>query len=638
MGVSALTKRDAMGQRMWRKIALLAFACTLLAAPASAANPLAWSPVSRLAGPGAAQEFDKLQSLSCPREGGECTAVGRYRKAEFEFAPLGVGVLDGVWEAGSALDEIGEVELTEISCSVAGDCGAIGGGDPDFAAVDSESDGVWGVARRLTLPINAQEGGSSYLSSISCPSPGTCVAVGIYTGPYHPNSRATMIAEETGGTWRQAMQAIPPANSSAPSMTMESVSCSAPGWCAIVGSYTTTDNEGYERREPFVMDQTDGAWQQAKDLPPGVSTADGAELTSVSCTAPGACSAIGDYTASAPNRREGLAAQESGGVWTVTPLRPAADSAEAGIVELRSLSCAQPGSCAAVGDYAAAGSPNEITRPATVDQSMGAWGAIRATSLPSDATGNGALASVSCYAAGACAAVGFYDKQHGEYGLAQAMTDGETSGVWAPAAAAVTSSGASIAANTALEFVSCSVAPSCAASGTYETKFGNYETMVTSAQIGSNDTLAGGSTGLTTTHRAGTPPSSTPALPKPSRPALVGRAALALASTTAVASGNRVRVRLSCLMASCSGRVALSAPRSRTVHGRASVASGVRSVVLAAARFDFSGPAKRTIVLRMTAAGRKLLRRARTRHPTRGLVLTIDASGRPAQRWAVHAT
>lgn len=637
MGIVTLTTRTVANHRIWYKVALVAVGWALItAAPVSAASPLAWSPVSRLVGPGAAQEFDKIESLSCPRAGGECTAVGRYRKAEFEYAPLVVGELDGVWGAASPLGAIGEFELKEISCPAAGDCGAIGGGSPGFAAIDSESGGIWGVVRRLTLPSNAQEGGSSYLSAISCPSPGACVAIGEYTGPYHPNSRATMIAEETGGAWKQARQVMPPSNASAPSMTMDSVSCSAPGWCAVVGSYETV-HEGYERSEPFVMDETEGTWQQAKDLPPGVSLWDGAELTNVSCTALGACSAIGDYSASAPNRREGLGAQESGGLWTATPLKPASDSAEGGLVELRSLSCAQPGSCAAVGDYAAEGSPNEIKRPAAVDQSAGAWGAIRAVPLPADATGNGALVSVSCYAAGACAAVGNYAKQGGEYGIGQAMTDGETGGAWAPAAAATTSSGASIAPNAALEFVSCSFVPSCAASGTYETAFGHYETMVTSAQIGFADAGADQPVGPGASQGGETPPPpNTPARAAPSRAAEIGLAPLMLGSTTAVVAGKRVRVQLSCLVASCSGRLALSTTRVRTSHGRAT-SRGEGSVLLASAKFKCSGPARRTITLATTTAGRRLLRSASAHRPTRGLILTIDAQGQPAQRRAVHA-
>lgn len=184
------TTWSVVERRRFAVAALLVFACLLtFATTANAASELVWAPMSHLVGPGERYGFDKVESLSCPRAGNECTALGRYGTSTESFAPFVTGELGGVWGAGSPLSGIGQtVELKTISCSAPGECGAIGEeGPPLFGVVDEESHGVWGAAREVGPPPNAEDG-DSFLSAISCPSAGTCVAIGEYKAPTGPTA------------------------------------------------------------------------------------------------------------------------------------------------------------------------------------------------------------------------------------------------------------------------------------------------------------------------------------------------------------------------------------------------------------------------------------------------------------------
>ena len=435
-----------------------------------------------------------------------------------------------------------------------------------------------------------------------------------------------MIVEESGGVWSQARQVIPPANASAPGMKMSAVSCSAPGWCAVVGTYSSS------REEAFVLDEVNGVWQEAEDLQPGVSAWDNAELTQVSCTGPGECSAIGRYDVSGSNGVEGLAAQERAGIWTAKPLRPPPDAVEVGAVELRSLSCAEPGWCAAVGTYAAEGGSSErVTRAAVVDQRDGAWSPVEPAVLPgidADAARGGALESVSCYAAGACAAVGYY--RTGAYRTGEktpGMIASETNSAWT-SLAATPPPGGPPGYVPVLQYVSCTATPSCVASGTYPGSSGDSETVVTSAQLANANP---GTADLSGAGMAGAPPSRPPVGPFGPNGTHAETALIALESTPAVVAGRYVRLHLDCRVARCSGRLVLSAMRARmrTHHG-----SDARStpVLLAAGGFSIVGPARRSIAIAMTTTGRRMLRHASARRPVRGLVLTLEVRGFRAQR------
>ena len=73
----------------------------------------------------------------------------------------------------------------------------------------------------------------------------------------------------------------------------DSVSCGAPGDCSASGSYT--DASGAQ--QAFVADQSAGTWGSAEEVP-GTAALNGggqAAAQSVSCAPGGLCNAVGQY-------------------------------------------------------------------------------------------------------------------------------------------------------------------------------------------------------------------------------------------------------------------------------------------------------------------------------------------------------
>jgi len=93
---------------------------------------------------------------------------------------------------------------------------------------------------------------------------------------------------------------------------VRSVSCAAPGNCAAVGFYS----DGGGHRQGFVVSERNGRWRQAVEVP-GLGVLNkgrNADVNSVSCAAPGSCAAVGGYT-DGGGHRQGFVAVEQNSVW-----------------------------------------------------------------------------------------------------------------------------------------------------------------------------------------------------------------------------------------------------------------------------------------------------------------------------------
>ena len=147
------------------------------------------------------------------------------------------------------------------------------------------------------LPANAVVGQGLTYASTSCPADGWCIAVGNYlalTGStyYEPG----LIAAESGSTW-SAIAAPLPANAAVdPQAFLQSVSCPVTGTCVAVGRYLDTSGA-----TQGVIDQlSNGVWSPSEVALPSGSVTSGsgayAQLSAVSCSAAGSCTAVGLYS------------------------------------------------------------------------------------------------------------------------------------------------------------------------------------------------------------------------------------------------------------------------------------------------------------------------------------------------------
>jgi hypothetical protein len=195
-------------------------------------------------------------------------------------------------------------EIGPVSCVAPGSCAALGTYEDTegvrHAMALSERGGVWGRAREVLFPRDA--GTPAYrllgrgVESISCTTSGLCAAIGQYRDK--SNHAQIVVVSRTKGIWGTAKRITLPATVPlrlAYEVQLNSVSCARSGYCAAVGTYE--DRLG--RQHAMVLAGTDGHWGGAAQklvLPPGAGPeAYGATLSSVSCAPSGACVAVGSY-------------------------------------------------------------------------------------------------------------------------------------------------------------------------------------------------------------------------------------------------------------------------------------------------------------------------------------------------------
>ncbi len=328
-----------------------------------------------------------------------------------------------------------------------------------IAAHAGGTGGHWGKAKEVAANLNARV--SASFDSIACPSAGNCAAGGDYRGPH--NGQEAFVVDEAKGRWRKAEEVPGTAglNKEASAETM-SVSCSSAGNCAAGGYYSTSSGQR-PLQEPFVVNEVRGHWGKAEEVP-GIPKLNRsvAEIESVSCAAPGNCSAGGLYGPSTVPSSELFVVNEVRGHWGKAKEIPGIARLNHGDAWLESLSCASAGNCAAGGSYVDRSGRQQAF---VVSEVKGRWG--KAKEVPGTAklnTGGVAwLYSLSCPSAGQCAATGQYGGRRGS----QAFVVNERKGRWGkakeiPGLAKINKGEAAIAYS-----ISCASAGNCAAGGNY---------------------------------------------------------------------------------------------------------------------------------------------------------------------------
>lgn len=238
--------------------------------------------------------FVELRGIDC--RASECTAVGLYRtaagteQAMVATSPGWVGT--PVANPAAAPDD---AALTAVSCPASGPCGAVGSfrdANLDIHAWVTQISGTSadGTAE-VQLPADAVPsegetfivpGRSSYgLNDISCPSAGTCTAVGAYrTG----STYATPLSVVISGGQPEIGKPVP--SPTYPQAILFGVACWVATECAAVGTGLTGTIA-----PALFGGSADGVWT---DLEP-LSGAQGTShlMLGLACGAPGICDAAG---------------------------------------------------------------------------------------------------------------------------------------------------------------------------------------------------------------------------------------------------------------------------------------------------------------------------------------------------------
>jgi hypothetical protein len=292
------------------------------------------------------------------------------------------------------------------------------------------------------------------------------------------------VASETGGTWRNAVEVPGSAALNAGGYAqINSVSCAAPGDCSAAGYYASANADGIPTVQALVVTQANGTWGTAIEVP-GTAGRNGggyAQVNSVSCAAPGDCSAGGEYTGKTP-ATQAFVVNQTGGTWgTAVEVPGTAALNKRGLAQVNSVSCATPGNCSAGGFYQDAAYNSQAF---VVNETGGSWGT--AAEVPGSAAldqgSPGAMVvSLSCAAAGDCSAGGAYTDASD---LQQAFVVNETGGTWGTAEE-VPGTGALNAGGLAgTQWVSCAPAGSCSAAGSYTNANMNVQVFVADQTTG----------------------------------------------------------------------------------------------------------------------------------------------------------
>lgn len=431
-------------------------------------------------GPATHQSGATVTAVSCPAPG-ECAAGGAYN-SDAGYQPMVVSQANGSW--GKAIEVPGMAALnvnrgarvTAISCAAPGECAAGGYynttrcyGSDCGAFVVSETNGSWGNA------IKVPGVGGGVVNSISCGAPGDCAAGGYDYGPQ--GQEQAFVVTEKNGRWGDAIEVpgvakLNPNPGGGFAARVNSISCAAAGEC-VAG--------GYSFGGAFVVSETNGSWGTAMKVP-GTTTLN--EVTSISCPAVGECAAGGDYF-DAPGQESAFVVSERSGSWGEAIEVPGTAALGVG-ADVTSISCAAPGECAAGGYYDTGHYDDFREHAFVVSEANGTWG--NAIEVPGTAriksgcarplrrcSGPGAdVTSISCAAAGECAAGGAVLHRwpfRSTYPVNfPTFVVSETNGTWGDAV--------TVPGTATLNSISCAAAGECAAGGGY------YKAFVVSATNG----------------------------------------------------------------------------------------------------------------------------------------------------------
>ncbi len=406
-------------------------------------------------------EGAKSSSLSGMTCSGQCDGVGRYVNAAGKEVPLieSFTIEKETWtllEAPSPTEAKG-ASLASVSCNGAERCTAVGqyvnsgGTELTLAELYTGASKKWAVQESAN-PAGAKSAASS---SVSCIGTETCDEVGHYV---ESAGLELPLAEEFTSTSKKwtLVEAYGPTEATG---SLAGVSCTSTEACTAAGHLLNSAGV-----DATLAERWNGKEWSLQETPNPTGTK-GSVLSGVSCATAEACSAVGHYTNSS-GVEVTLAEVWNSKKWSIqeSPNPTGAKSAA-----LSGVSCTAAEACTAVGYYVTSGGVEETL--AEVYTSTSKKWAIQESPNPTGAK-SAALSGVSCTAAEACTAVGYYVTSGGvEETLAEVYTS--TSKKWAiqespnPAGAKASS----------LAGVSCTAAEACTAVGYYVTSGGVEETL-----------------------------------------------------------------------------------------------------------------------------------------------------------------
>jgi Bacterial Ig-like domain (group 3) len=362
--------------------------------------------------------FAFVTSLACAAPG-TCAAGGEYQDRDGGNHAFIADSVNGTWGNARNLDFGGvslitgfgfDFRVNSVSCAAPGECAAglivpvsvpgTANGRSEEAFVAAESAGRWGAAQPVPGIQALNAGDFATVNSVSCRTPGNCVAGGAYEDSR--NIGHPFLATESGGTWGAGAQVpgvtgLPGANASG-SGGVEVVTCLPAGSCTAAGFYS----DASFHLQSFVAEEGGGSWNThglpgAPDL-----AAHGITFPNVACGSEGNCTfAMGSQDAS--NVGHLLVSTEMDGVWGATQRIP-------GLTDVQSaggwaVSC-DTGGCAVGGRLTDAAGRRQAF---IASETAGTWGAAQTVAADLNGGGDAEADVITCPRPGTCVIGGEYE-------------------------------------------------------------------------------------------------------------------------------------------------------------------------------------------------------------------------------------
>ncbi|MGD0557155.1 MAG: hypothetical protein ABSA93_19515 [Streptosporangiaceae bacterium] len=339
-----------------------------------------------------------------------------------------------------------DAAVAAVSCTGPGDC--VAGGNLAYARtgnnkialgmvsfVAEERGGTWQPSRALAGLAARESNSPNGIQSLSCPSPGACVAAGDYGST---SSRGVFIVTERDGDWGTPIPVPGLARlTTNVSVDTSGLACWAAGNCVLAGSYGPASRLGPNGGHVFWASEVSGTWSPVVRLadPPDLGTGASAGVDDVACTRDGTCVIAATYTDAATRSHNVLATVTGGKLGTVT---------QSGQVVSAAVSCPPTGGCVAVGGEYGHGQAVAFTLH---DRT---WSKAPVPGLA-------APSGLSCTGPGTCTVAGWSSTAANSVAVAS-----EVAGTWQPT---VVLPGAASLRNADLTVVSCADSRDCVAGG-----------------------------------------------------------------------------------------------------------------------------------------------------------------------------
>jgi hypothetical protein len=248
--------------------------------------------------PSDAGDIVVLDSVTC-ESGSSCVAAGYYYTSPGSSAASEGLLLTGAknsWTATEAplpSDASGDIytELDSVSCASASSCAAAGIYDDSSGNYQGwlvTGSGTSWTATEAPLPPGAKLNG---LDSVSCGSATSCVAAGEYydsTGAYHG-----LLVAGSGTSWTATEAPLPAdAGGAYPFVGLSSVTCRSATSCVAVGDYTDSSSN----LQGLLIKGSGTSWTATEAPVPANATSNPKPaLNAVACSSDSVCVAVASY-------------------------------------------------------------------------------------------------------------------------------------------------------------------------------------------------------------------------------------------------------------------------------------------------------------------------------------------------------